>query len=102
MDVVLLRWPLEADRRDDLTAAGTPRLLLLEDGAPPPDPADCLEDWLRVPATEDDVRARVGGLGQRASAHHQVGPPELDEFGMLRYAGRWVTLPPVEARLASA
>jgi hypothetical protein len=100
VDVALLRWPVEADRRDDLAAAGVPRLLLVEDGAPP-SPLDCLEDWVRVPAAEDEVQARVAGLIARAG-HHHATVPELDEFGMLRFGGRWTSLPPVEARLTGA
>ena len=31
-----------------------------------------------------------------------VPPPELDHDGVLRFNGRWVAVPPVEARLAEA
>jgi DNA-binding response OmpR family regulator len=75
--------------------------LLLEDGAEPPEAADCLEDWVRVPAAEADVRARVAGLALRAD-HHLTAVPELDEHGMLRFGEAWVSLPPVEARITSA
>jgi DNA-binding response OmpR family regulator len=101
MDVALIRWPTETDRRDSLVAAGAPRLLLVEPGADPPLPADCLEDWIRVPAPEDDVRARTAGLHVRNRAHNQV-VPELDDHGVLRLGPRWVPLPPVEARLTGA
>jgi DNA-binding response OmpR family regulator len=84
-----------------LRRAGQPRLLLLEDGAPPPDIGESLEDWIRVPADEVDLRARVEGLLRRI-----VGPeatvPELDGDGVLRAGERWVSLPPVEARLTAA
>lgn len=101
MDVVLLRWPAEQARRGELQRAGRPRLLLLEDGAPPPLADDELEDWIRVPAGEADLRARVEGLRRRAEA--TVAPaPELDEDGVLRLGPQWVSLPPVEARLMAA
>ena len=100
MDVVLVRWPAEAERRAVLAAAHTPRLLLIELGEPP-DPEDCLEDWVRVPATEGDVRARVAGLWMRAR-NHSAAAPELDHDGVLRFGDRWVSLPPVETRLTSA
>src|SRR4051794_30786302 len=74
VDVVLVRWPLEEQRREALAAESTPRLLLLEDGSSPPEPLDCLEDWIRVPAHEVDVRARVAGLSFRAAAHASVAP----------------------------
>ena len=101
MDVVLLRWPTETSRRESLVASGVPRLLLVEPGVQPPLPVDCLEDWTRVPAPEDDVRARTAGLEMRSRAHNHV-VPELDGHGVLRLGAGWVPLPPVEARLTAA
>lgn len=97
-DVVLVRWPMEEERRLRLSSARTPRLLLIEDGESPPLPDDCLEDWVRVPTVEADVRARVAALSARA-AGHVVDRPDLDIDGVLRFADGWVSLPPVEARL---
>ncbi len=97
-----MRWPDEAGRREDLRHAGSPRLLLLEDGvAPPALAADDHEDWIRVPASEVDLRARVDGLRRRLTAR-AVPVPVLDDDGVLRLADRWVSLPPVEARLTGA
>jgi DNA-binding response OmpR family regulator len=101
MDVVLVRWPSEAERRGRLQDQGVPRLLLVEEGHPPPHPEDCLEDWIRVPAEDADVRLRVDGLAAR-SAQHVTDVPDLDPDGVLRYASGWVSLPPVEARLTRA
>jgi DNA-binding response OmpR family regulator len=98
MDVVLLRWPAESARRNALAESGVARLLLVEDGAPPPSPIDCLEDWIRVPAPELDMRARIAALEQRATAHAPA-VPTLDDDGVLRFGSLWVSLPPVEARL---
>jgi DNA-binding response OmpR family regulator len=78
-----------------------PRLLLLEDNAVPPQPDDCLEDWIRVPAAEIDVRSRCSALAARAEQHVSAAP-SLDDDGVLRYGGIWVPLPPVEARLTDA
>lgn len=100
-DVVLVRWPDETARRDVLVADGVPRLLLLSDGSAPPAPSDCLEDWVRLPCDELELRTRVEHLRRRVVAHLD-DVPELDEHGVLRYAGRWVSLPPVEARLTAA
>jgi two-component system OmpR family response regulator len=100
MDVVLLRWPSEGGRRQRMKVAGEARLLLVEDGQPPPRVVDCLEDWIRVPAPEEDVRARVDALAARSQAHeHQA--PGIDANGVLRYDGRWIALPPLEARLTA-
>ncbi len=101
MEVVLLRWPLEQDRRTALERDGQLRLLLLDTDAEPPVSIDCLEDWIRAPADERDIRSRMEGLVRRAQSHLQ-DLPSLDPDGVLRYAGAWVSLPPVEARLMSA
>ncbi len=98
MEVALLRWPDEQARRERLTVAGGPRLLLLEDGASPPSVLDCLEDWIRVPAAEEEVRARVQALSVRREAHSQV-VPGIDADGVLRFGGKWTSLPPLETRM---
>ena len=71
--------------------------------------SDCLEDWIRVPAAENEVKARVDALAVRSQAHTTNGHngqaptgPVLDDFGVLRVNGSWVALPPLEARLAQA
>ena len=98
MEVSLLRWPDESARRQRLSLAGGPRLLLVEDGAVPPAVLDCLEDWIRVPAAEEEVRARVHALSIRRAAHDHDAPG-IDGDGVLRYRGRWVSLPPLETRM---
>jgi DNA-binding response OmpR family regulator len=101
MDVVLLRWPAEGSRRALLATRGVPRLLLLDADMSPPPVQDCLEDWIRVPAADRDVAARVAALSGRAY-HHDPPAPALDPYGVLRLGTAWVSLPPVEARLAGA
>jgi DNA-binding winged helix-turn-helix (wHTH) protein len=101
-DVAVLRWPMEADRRTRLVADAVPRLLVLDLDARPPLPEDCLVDWVAAAASETEVRARVAGLGARRRLLDAADPPHLDPDGVLRMAGRWVALPPVEARLTSA
>ena len=98
---MLVRWPNEAEQRARLAERQIPRLLLVDDGIPPPDSLDCLEDWIRLPAPESDVRARIDGLLTRTRAHLR-SVPEIDAHGVLRFGSRWVSLPPVEARLADA
>ena len=99
MDVVLVRWPVEAQRRAGVAREGRPRLLLVEDGAEPPAGEDPLEDWIRVPASDIDVQARMATLTARARA---VAAPQLDGDGVLRVGALWVSLPPVEARITRA
>jgi DNA-binding response OmpR family regulator len=99
MDVVLVRWPEEGTRLEQLREDGSPRLLLLNGEASPPESTDCLEDWIRLPADDRDVRARVARLASRAETR-QPGP-QVDGDGLLRYRGRWVALSPVEGALAA-
>ena len=95
-----MQWPAEQDRREELRRAGQPRLLLVERGAPPI-PTDELEDWIRLPADDLDLRVRVEALRRRTDS--DVGSmPLLDDDGVLRLGDRWVSLPPVEARLTQA
>ncbi|HVX19029.1 MAG TPA: winged helix-turn-helix domain-containing protein [Acidimicrobiales bacterium] len=101
MDVELVRFPAESERLAGLRASAVPRLLLVEGDVDPPALADDAEDWIRVPADPRDLQARLSGLAQRTAAA-QAGEPVLDGDGVLRNAGRWVSLPPVEARLARA
>jgi DNA-binding winged helix-turn-helix (wHTH) protein len=97
--VSLVRWPTERDRREALRQAGEPRLLLVEQGAPPV-PSDHREDWIRLPADDIDLRVRVEALRRRLGGETTT-VPDIDEDGVLRVGDRWVALPPVEARLAA-
>lgn len=101
MDVVLVRWPSDEATRDRLAEEGVPRLLLVEGDSRPPAVSDELEDWIRVPADEVDLHARMEALERRAQAR-STGLPLLDDDGVLRVGGAWVPLPPVEARLTAA
>jgi DNA-binding response OmpR family regulator len=101
VEVALLRWPAESARRDELAAARQLRLLLVEGDVPPPVVDDELEDWLRVPSSEEDLRNRVDGLRRRVQ-ERSAPLPDLDGDGVLRVGARWVSLPPVEARLMAA
>jgi DNA-binding response OmpR family regulator len=101
MDVVWLRWPSEQDRRSELREGNVPRLFLVEGDTSPPPLLDVLEDWIRVPADEVDLQARLENLSRRARVAEGVRP-EVDEHGVLRFHDRLVSLSPVEARLAGA
>jgi DNA-binding response OmpR family regulator len=102
VEVALVRWPDEAAARASLRAAGRPRVLLLVGGEPPPEPVDELEDWIRAPVSDADLRARIDWLTRRLAPLGEPEVPRLDEDGLLHSGGRWVSLPPVEARLARA
>jgi len=106
MDVVDLRWPSEEGRRRDLERRGTGRLLLVEDGVAAPVSDDQFEDWVRASDDTADIEARRERLrrlvrkGEGASASNQpCSDVSVDQNGVLRSHGSWVSLPPVEARL---
>jgi len=101
VDVTLVRWPAEQLRRERLAEEGVPRLLLVDDGEAPPQVLDLLEDWIRVPADDADIRARIWTLQSRFDATGSTSPL-LDEDGVIRMGGAWTSLPPVEARLTNA
>lgn len=96
MAVELVRWPAEEDRRAALRNQGAARILLVEPAAPAPVSADPMEDWIRLPADERDLQARMEALQLRLSSK-----PDLDGDGVLRYGPSWAALPPIEARLTT-
>jgi DNA-binding response OmpR family regulator len=99
MEVAHVRWPSEGNRRERLRRQRRPRLLLLDEGTPPPDEVDDLEDWIRLPADELDVKARSEHLVVRSRRQLTV-TPSLDA-GVLRVGDEWVSLSPLEARLTA-
>jgi len=101
VDVEILQWPLQDDRRRTLAVHRRPRLLLVGAAEPPPLCEDALEDWVRLPADDADVAARADALRRRATATSD-GAPVIDGDGVMRFNGSWVTLPPVEARIMGA
>lgn len=101
MDVVVLRWPEEVERLEELRALAVPRLLLVAPESDPPAGADPLEDWVRMPAEDRDVRARVATLAVRAPAR-PISTPVIDGDGLVWFGGAWIALSPVERAIASA
>jgi hypothetical protein len=73
-------------------------LLILGPDDDPVTTADGLEDWLRLPADDRDVRMRLLRLRDRATRLPAF--PVLDGCGRLVFAGGWVGLSGVEERLA--
>jgi hypothetical protein len=98
-EVVLVRWPEEGTDGLMLAGRGTAVLYLVDAGGDPPVPTTCLEDWIRIPGDERDLRARVASLELRSLIHQ--GPPRIDETGHLHYLGRVATLADEEAQVAS-
>jgi DNA-binding winged helix-turn-helix (wHTH) protein len=102
MQVEIVRWPSEEARLADLRSSGRPRLVLVRNGVTPPLTPDVLEDWIRLPASDEDVHARVRVLEDRMRGVIEDRVPEIDESGLLHLDGAWVSLSPVELRLVTA
>jgi hypothetical protein len=98
--VVVVRWPEESEALARLRARGVPRLLLIAQGAPAPPGGECEEDWIRLPADDRDVRARLRAVAARAARHRAV-PPTIDEHGVLSFGFQSVTLSPLKAAVAA-
>ena len=97
-DVVVLRWPEQALDVERLDALGIPRLLLVEPDAAPPQVSSCLQDWIRLPADDADVRARIEVLSHRPTWHPSL--PHVDDVGLLSYRHHSLFLSPLDERLA--
>ena len=101
-EVALLRWPTDDAERRSLAARGRPRLLLVGADVPAPVCEDPLEDWVRLPAPDDDVGARVAALVRRTANLVPPERPVIDADGVVRLGEQWAALPPVETRLMTA
>jgi two-component system OmpR family response regulator len=99
-DVVVLCWPSDADDVVRLHDHGVPCLLLVDAAADPPDLSSLLVDWVRLPADDRDLTARLCRLRRHAVAPAVL--PTLDGYGRLAFGDRWVELTPIEERLAEA
>jgi two-component system, OmpR family, response regulator len=97
-DVAVLRWPEQRDERDRLQRLNLPRLLLLSADLPAPDATDCLEDWIRLPALDEDVHARLNALRDHAIRHPPN--PTIDVSGQLEYRGKSEFLSPTDHAIA--
>ncbi len=94
----MLRWPDQRSDAERLSRLERPHLLLVEPGAAPPHIEDCIADWIRLPADDADVSARLFTLSVRAERH--PGTPRLDEFGELTFRGQRLNLSPTDERIA--
>jgi DNA-binding response OmpR family regulator len=98
-DVAVLHWPAQAQEAEVLAADGRPRLLLVAADADPPVVPDPLCEWVRLPADERDVAARILSLTRRLAPAPER--PRVDPTGRLLFGKAWVALSPTEARLAA-
>lgn len=96
--VAVVAWPDDAEVLEQLRRLGLPRLLILGADAAPATTVDALEDWIRLPASDDDVRVRLRAL--REHAEHEPMRPVLADDGRLVFEGAWVALSATDERLA--
>jgi DNA-binding response OmpR family regulator len=98
-DVVIVFWPEQKRRLDELRQSGIPRLIIVSAGASALTVADDREEWVRAPSDLGDILQRVEAL--RARLAHSPGPkPWLDRDGRLHVGVHAIDLPETEATLA--
>lgn len=99
MDVALVRWPDGEDKRRELARVGGPRLLLVGPAVEPPLCLDPLEDWVRLPASPTEIRARAQALFGRI---HRSEHPAIEDGSTVRFRSARIELPPLQGRLMAA
>ena len=82
--VELVHWPRDEAQRARLARSGVPCLLLVAPDADLPVSFALTEDWLRLPADERDVHARVQLLCRRL-AFDAMGRPVVGN-GVVEHA----------------
>ena len=98
IEVALVHWPRDRQERDRLARAMLPRLLLVPDGERPPTSGDVMEDWVRLPADERDVAARLRSLSDRAE--RSLDGVSVVDGTCLRRGSLTVPLSPAEISFA--
>jgi two-component system, OmpR family, response regulator len=96
LGVELVHWPRDEILRRRLARAGIARLLLVEQGADPPNGIGVDEDWVRLPADERELWTRAERLG-RLSAALDRELPVLHEGRVLTHGTGTVVLSKSEA-----
>lgn len=78
--VAVLPWPAGATARARARAGGTPRLLVVAPGAPPPTDCEHDEDWTPAAAAAGDVARRLATLESRPRSAPRLPADVLDEL----------------------
>jgi hypothetical protein len=91
-EVMLVRWPEDAAEGERFADSGIAVLYLVNYDDEPPSPTTCIEDWIRIPGDDRDLRARVAALELRAVTHDSS--PHVDDEGRLHYRGRVIVVSP--------
>ena len=98
--VDIARWPADQHRRQTILSAGRGCLWLLAAGELAPDLGPG-EDWIRVPADERDISARVQRLARRGPrpASIRAGDLYADPDGIVRWGRDRALLTPTESAI---
>jgi two-component system, OmpR family, response regulator len=95
--VTLVEWPECQADLEDLARRGVPRLLLVAPTITPPLCTDSLEDWVRLPVDDTELRARLLALAERQRLRLAL---TIDEHGVPRQDNTLILLSPYEQRIA--
>jgi hypothetical protein len=96
--VAQVRWPKEREALFAARDEGVPRLVLVDKRSRPPADPDLLEDWVRLPASDEDIRWRVQVLETRLRGMTEANPV-LESTGLLRHGEKLALMTPIEHRL---
>jgi hypothetical protein len=94
VDVRLVRWPEQAQLREELALVGIPRVVVLDGVDCPPPAGDELEDWIRVPLDRADLVVRATTVARRADQRER---PWHDGQGVVGFRERWCQMPESQA-----
>ena len=97
VDVRLVRWPEQAQLREELALVGVPRVVVLDEFDRPPPAVDELEDWIRTPLHRADLVTRATTVARRADLRER---PWHDGHGVVGFRERWCEIPPGRAAMA--
>ncbi len=96
----MVRWPEDHAEIEALRSQRLPRLLFVGPGESAPVAGHPEEDWIRTPASSEDVGARVAGILARTASASEPTVPLVAE-GRLVIGEFWVALSPIEEHMAA-
>lgn len=99
-EVMVVRWPEDGDDGARFARHGVAVLYVIDAHGDPPAVTTCLEDWVRVPGDERDLRSRIAALEARSAVH--LALPRVDPDGRLHYRGKLTLLPADKVDIARA
>ena len=99
----ILSWPDDSKALAAACEQCRPVLLLVKPGEKPPSMVNPLLDWVRVPATDEDIEFRISTLEERLRRSTKFEPcvPTVED-NVVRYGNSVVVVSPVEASLMGA